>query len=358
MKKRKWMAGLVALCFCACDGWADSSESATSCIVDTMVELGETVVELDDLVISTETALVGRGGVVYVSLKGRHKAPFDTLEKAATNIQAAVSSVRDGQTVLVDSGYYRPPSTIRVDRDIVIQSIDGSQATFVGGGGAHRCFDLGRSASVLSGFTITGGFSSADGGGILCDDPTPIVMNCVILANGSEGRGGGMFEGTAYHCIFVRNAAMGNGGGKYRGMAHGCVFISNTAGKGGGMHGGILYNCTLFQNLAILKGGGTCKSTVLNSIAVDNVAATGNNLSDTHAESSCAPELMDGIDGNISTDPQFVDAFNGDLRLSNGSPCIGRGDNAAVTTLVDIGGDPRIQCATVEMGAYEACLLQ
>jgi hypothetical protein len=67
-----------------------------------------------------------------------------------------------------------------------------------------------------------------------------------------------------------------------------------------------------------------------------------------------------GINGNISTDPLFVDQSNGDYRLLAGSPAIDAGDNFAPgISLADIDGNGRIAdgdsdgTATIDMGAFE-----
>ena len=62
----------------------------------------------------------------------------------------------------------------------------------------------------------------------------------------------------------------------------------------------------------------------------------------------------------LSSDPLFVDASNGDLRLQTGSPAIDQGDNGVINLTRDLGAQPRKLdgdgdgTATVDMGAYEA----
>ena len=63
--------------------------------------------------------------------------------------------------------------------------------------------------------------------------------------------------------------------------------------------------------------------------------------------------------GNIDQDPSFMDTTVGDYRLGTGSPCIDAGNNAVVSTPLDLEGNPRIAdgnsdgSAIVDMGAYE-----
>ena len=64
------------------------------------------------------------------------------------------------------------------------------------------------------------------------------------------------------------------------------------------------------------------------------------------------PLPTDGI-GNISSNPLFVDAKNGDFRLQMDSPCIDAGANEYVVGLFDFDGKPRIRNGRVDMGAHE-----
>ncbi|MFH0879663.1 MAG: choice-of-anchor Q domain-containing protein [Lentisphaerota bacterium] len=60
-----------------------------------------------------------------------------------------------------------------------------------------------------------------------------------------------------------------------------------------------------------------------------------------------------GGTGNISNDPQLMDAGNSNFHLSGSSPCIDAGNNAYTPGSYDHDGNPRIIHGTVDIGAYE-----
>ena len=68
----------------------------------------------------------------------------------------------------------------------------------------------------------------------------------------------------------------------------------------------------------------------------------------------CTSPNPDG-EGNIASEPLFVDYAGGDLRLQFNSPCVNAGMNRAwMIDATDIEGNPRIRRDQVDMGAYES----
>ena len=59
------------------------------------------------------------GSTHFVSPSGTHDFPFDTWDKAATNIQAAIIVSDDGDTVLVTNGHYAVTSELLITNGIL-----------------------------------------------------------------------------------------------------------------------------------------------------------------------------------------------------------------------------------------------
>ena len=160
---------------------------------------------------------------------------------------------------------------------------------------------------------------------------------------------------TLIQCTVVSNSATGGGGAQTSSLRD-CLVYGNTATTGGGAHNSWLGNCTVVSNSATGNGGGVYNADAWNCIVWGNSAADGDNwyvpFGSPDISHSCTTPLPEG-DGNITNDPAFVDAPNGDYRISVSSPCFNAGSNEVVTTSVDLDGNPRIAGPLVDMGAYE-----
>jgi len=268
----------------------------------------------------------------------------------------------------------------------------------------------------LSGLTITGGVANGDGdnrvgAGILNKDISPTFNLCNITRNYAASSGAGIYDegGTKsiINCLFNQNASVsGNGGGLYinnNGLLRmeASVFDSNMVidtldGTGGGAlftseistqiinsiftrnkagnKGGAVYNsesnvtvmnCTFANNTGLKGIGGInnerSTANIINTILYDfNGELSDSGFTVTH---SCVKGGHAG-DGNISTDPNFLDINNpagsdrryGDkddgLQLNTSSLCIDTGTvmDAPSTDILKVlrpAGDG------IDIGAYE-----
>lgn len=280
-------------------------------------------------------------------------------ESPKASIQAAIDATRRDETILVKPGTYAPIMT-EGHPSLRIVGIEGKTATLIDGGGTNACARLYCSAgeSTLVGFTITNGCwkGEADarsyGGGV--SDGT--IEDCDVVDCSS----GGIVEATAIRCRIFGNKAESGGygaycvGGAYYSTLVNCL-VADNAGQGaeatGGTLGSTLYNCTVVGNSA--EGswtvGGVRYGELYNTIVYGNSAVTGT--------SACVVSDIASLSRQegclIGIDPGFVDAANGDYRLSDSSPCIDAGRNSFVQGDHDLDGNSRLVNGTVDIGCYE-----
>lgn len=246
---------------------------------------------------------------------------------------------------------------------------------------------------TLNNCTLTGNSVSRHGGGVYCDYGGTL-NNCAINDNSAD-YGGGIFcgyGGTLNNCALRGNSASSGGGGaycEYGGTLNNCTFSSNLANDGAGVYcvwGGTLNNCKITENSANNQGGGAyymTGSTLNNCTVVANSAGYGGGvycdnggtaqntivygnaatISDSNAFINgtsmifayCCATPDPGGTGNITNNPQFVNAPATNYHLLASSPCINTGTNQAwMVGATDLDGNLRIfGGGRVDMGAYE-----
>jgi parallel beta-helix repeat protein len=220
-------------------------------------------------------------------------------------------------------------------------------------GGDGGGIGLNGAAAVISGNTIRNNRAFNDGGGISMsnDSPANVIENLVYGNVSSNGNGGGIFAGVP----------SGD---------RGPFIISNT-----------VYGNSALSGAAIFVDGFPATTRIVNNVLVAAAGVTP--LQCSGLRSSTPPLLsfndafspgaagyggtcasLAGTAGNISQDPQFVDALNNNFHLHAGSPAIDAGTNSDPNLpQLDLDGNPRIAfgnpatCVnTVDLGVYEFAL--
>ncbi len=201
------------------------------------------------------------------------------------------------------------------------------------GGGALTC--------ALSNCLLVANSCYGGGGGAAVS-----TLSCCVLSNNSAGYGGGLAAGVADHSLISSNRASVYGGGAYSNFLNNCVVKNNLAGNaGGGTYNNILLGCTVVSN-SVADGGGIWGGASTNSIIYYN---GGNNIENCQLIAyTCSFPL-----GTITNEPLFINLAGGNFNLSSNSPCINAGNNACVTSTIDLDGNERIVGGTVDIGAYE-----
>jgi len=232
-------------------------------------------------VTATVTVHVAAAPVQYVVQSSLNPvAPFTSWATAATNIQDAVDTAFVGGTILVGDGVYYSGSRVlagltnrlMVTKPMTLLSLNGPAATVIDGAGLMRCAHL-ANGTVLAGFTLINGATTADGGGLWCESSSVVVSNCVLVGNLSAGQGGGAVNGMLNHCTLAGNTAATDGGGAYSAVLTDCTLTANVAtNSGGGVYTCTLANCVLSGNSAVY-GAGAQDSTLDHCTLTANLAS-------------------------------------------------------------------------------------
>ncbi|WP_293299250.1 T9SS type A sorting domain-containing protein [Pedobacter sp. UBA4863] len=356
----------------------------------------------DDLQMAINAANVQQVWVAGGTYKPKYRAD---------NMSAANANDRNNAFVLKNNvqvyGGFAGTETLLGDRDLnntanattLSGDFNGDDAGFTNNGenAYHVVVSSGNNNSaMLNGFTLSGAnaSSSADilingnqvyqcsGGGIYLSASSPVLQNLMITRNTVSESGGGIF------------------GYESSPVLSGITMQGNQAKDGGGManqsqSSPVLSNIIITENEASELGGGlynvTSSSPVLTNVSIGaNTANSGGGIY--NADASSKPQIRNSIiygnntgiegngtpvvsyslvqgstditNGNIdgNTNPDFVDASNGDYSLKNTSPLINKGSNTyfdagqtpdlnAITT--DLAGNTRIIGTAIDLGAYE-----
>ena len=172
------------------------------------------------------------------------------------------------------------------------------------------------------------------GGAIYNSSSILTVTNSLFTGNRADTEGGAVF--TNYSCTFTNCTFSENYGGT-NGHA-----IRRETWADGSIHFGnsILWNAGAAAN-RMVSGGNTNNMKLTNCIISNQTTGYGTNAAGS----------------NLSSDPLFTDAANGNFSLQSGSMAIGKGNNTLFPNLAagtkDLAGNSRLVGPNIDMGAYE-----
>lgn len=203
------------------------------------------------------------------------------------------------------------------------------------------------------------------------------VWDGFTIQNGQiSGNGGGAYlygNGKLAHCV-IRNNTANYGGGVYayyNPRVSNCLVSNNTANYGGGFYTyySKITNTTIVRNKATYGSGVySYYGGITNSIVWGNGADENNNIC---GNTDCSYSAVEGgfegtqiIPLSHINLPLFVNPSttsgaetyisDADWHLQNGSVCINRGNNNALTDSSDLDGLSRVKRDTVDLGCYES----
>ena len=204
---------------------------------------------------------------------------------------------------------------------------------------------------------------SANGGTVYLDDHTATTMMTTVVTRCVFD---GYVPGLSSVCnsfqqdgglLFMTNCLVSRGTGTGGGFAN-LVIPDNmwcNGSKAATPGAGDLVNVTVAGN----AGWGARKFAATGTMNLRNCIAWGNVEGGvSNATTVVFTDTQDGVlggAGNISGDPRFVDAANGNFRLKSRSPCGNVGNRAGFTRGdVDLDREPRIR-GGIDFGCYESC---
>jgi len=256
-------------------------------------------------------------------------------------------------------------------------------------------------SAILDGFTITGGSTTTDGGGIYNEYASPTLTN-LVFRNNKAVFGGGVFNRNSSpemsHITLVENQVSKDGGGIYNKASSpsmvNITIMNNSANYGGGVFnqtapapnmlnvliagnssrndaGGmynddnavpVLTNTTIVNNMAPHEGEAIYNRNA--SVSVNNSIVYGGIAGNAY---TAQYSLIEGntdfnnsnLDASIITPADlFMDYPNGNYNLKLGSPAIDKGNNVLYPGLdantKDLAGNARLAGVTINLGAYES----
>jgi parallel beta-helix repeat protein len=235
-------------------------------------------------------SIVLLGGIVLFT--GMAAAAERHVPSEYATIQAAINDCNNGDVVIVAPGTYTGTGNRDIDfigkaititsenpddPNIVTNTIINCNGAWLDG---HRGFNFHSGEginSVLDGFTITNGLAwNENGGGILCQNSSPTISNCIITNNSAEvhmiggGCGGGISceesSPNIINCTITNNTCSFNGGGIniFYGAptVSNCIVSNNVSNGGGGIacqaDSAVITNCVITNNEAIEGAGLGC----------------------------------------------------------------------------------------------------
>jgi hypothetical protein len=277
-----------------------------------------------------------------------------------SSIQAAVTSATAGDTVLISDGTYNEHGIV-LTHSLTLASVNGNAATTVNGQNLGGIFQINLPITdkvTIRGLTITGGTGTGSWATVRRIAGMLEVRDCIFTQNYANG---GVIDARGHvdtsviepdktlviDCIFNNNSAE-NFAGIAGATAVNCLLYNNT-----GWNNPVALascnstNCTVYGNTGGVLGnpwttGGMSGGTAVNCIFWGNSGYNGQQVDQTTPATITYGIVQGGYagTGNLTSDPLFVNAANGDFHLKSGSPAINTGDPAILKpdgTRSDIG---------------------
>jgi hypothetical protein len=259
-------------------------------------------------------------------------------DSALNSIQAGLDSCATNDTVLVTPATYV--------ENIIWPSVNGIKligsgmdSTIINGNNQASVLrfddaDIIDTTTIVRGFTLTNGnalppWPQSLGGGICIFSSSPILESLQIIGNNADDYGGGISVwGSSStpiirYCIIADNTAIARGGFDCRAGAP----ILDHVTVSGNDPGGLYFNTAGYAQIL----NSIIAFNTYYGIRLEGISPQATFIAIGYSDTYDAVQVLgyagiDWLEGNIDTNPMFVDQGNSDFHLQSGSPCIDAGD--------------------------------
>ena len=317
------------------------------------------------------------GPVWHVSTTGSDETGDGSEENPFATIQHGIDVANDGDEILVYDGTYS--ENIQIYKPISLKSVTGPSNTIISASMNDIAVITIVSVSdsvEISGFTVRDGYRSVEGGsGMDIGESKVLIDNSIFINNYAESTNawGGTIciwstttDVKISNTMILQNSAYNAGGAGIRlgdnsiPVIIELVVIADNQGMAIHVDDGLIniINATIVDNIGGLYLGGSIGE-IINSIFYNNSYQP--NSFEIELDNSTTSIIYSDIEGgyigegNIDTNPLFVDAGNDDYHLRWGSPCIDAGDPDLDDDGITWENDPDDQDpdgTRMDMGAY------
>ncbi len=288
--------------------------------------------------------------IIFIACASMAWAAVLFIPEDFATIQEGINAAEEGDTVLVSPGRYFEQINFN-GKSLLLASLYTTTgypgyitATLIDGSGSGSVVTFNHNEgpeSIIAGFSITNGLA-ANGGGLFISQSSPTIKNCLISGNLADGNGGGMVCYFTSRPLLLNTTLSGNSAGANGGG----IFCRDNSRPG-------FVNSIVFDNFLT---DGTADNIDLNlggSIVLAYTTLQGGEqgiISDSG--------LIFYLNGNLESDPQFINPAEGNFTLSADSPCVDGGiagtvlyfndaaDSLQVPDIAHAGGAP-------DQGAFE-----
>ena len=294
---------------------------------------------------------------VFVAPGGDGEVPYDAPEKATSNLLTVANTyLQSGVTLHIAAGLYPLKSSLSVTDGVKVYGAGRDKTVLYATGNEYSVVEMTGTGAYMEGVCVSN--SSGATGLCIYGRGGHFTQGRIVKCTGRVNQAGGgaqlsCSDAILSHSVIANNETRytntnlhpGGGVSVEAGRMNDCLVIGNKGAYAGGVlvSGGTLANCTVVGNTTHMEvganvpgGGGICRT----GGSVYNCIAYGNKEYGSEASEN---QIKGSVTACWTEDPKFLDAANGDYRISAWGPCAysGKYQSSWMEGATDFFGNPR-----------------